>query len=57
MVPIFRKTPTARQPDARVRAKRLGVRIALVVPQRHFVTHRQSEACTRLISPATMHGM
>ena len=32
MVQTFHKTPAARQLEARARAKRLGVRVAVVVP-------------------------
>jgi hypothetical protein len=44
MVQTFAKSQPARQLEARARARRLGVRVAVVVPQRHYVTHSQSDA-------------
>ena len=56
MVQTFAKTPAARQLEARARAKRLGVRVAVVVPQRHYVTHSQSEAGSTYRLDRTRHG-
>ncbi len=50
MVKTFNKAPAARQLEARTRARTLGVRVAVIVEARRYVSASQSQ-------PGTVHAI
>lgn len=52
----FTKPHAARQVEARARARSLGVRVAVVVPARHYVTRSQSAPGTVYAIARGRHG-